>query len=109
MLAGRQALPGDYQVRLTAGGRTLTEPLTVRMDPRVKTPGLALRQQFLLSKQLSDAMEVLVRRAAEKGEQEEDARLSAELRAIYSLLQASDAAPTVQVVRAAKDALARVR
>jgi photosystem II stability/assembly factor-like uncharacterized protein len=44
-LQGRQALPGDYQVRLTAGGKTLTVPLTVRMDPRVTTPLAELQAQ----------------------------------------------------------------
>ena len=44
-LQGRRVLPGDYQVRLTAGGRTLTAPLTVRMDPRVTTPLSELRAQ----------------------------------------------------------------
>jgi photosystem II stability/assembly factor-like uncharacterized protein len=44
-LQGRQALPGDYQVRLTAAGRTLTEPLTVKMDPRVTTPLAELQAQ----------------------------------------------------------------
>lgn len=106
---GVWALPGTYTVKLTVDGKSSTRPFQLRMDPRVKTPDLALRQQFRLSTQLSDAMEVLARRAAEKGEQEEDARLNAELRALYSLLQASDLAPTTQVVRAAKDALARVR
>jgi photosystem II stability/assembly factor-like uncharacterized protein len=44
-LQGRQALPGDYRVRLSAGGKTLTEPLTVRMDPRVTTPRAELEVQ----------------------------------------------------------------
>ena len=44
-LQGRQVLPGDYQLRLTAGGRTLTEPLTVKMDPRVTTPLAELQAQ----------------------------------------------------------------
>jgi hypothetical protein len=30
-----RALPGDYTVRLTAGGQTVEQPLTVRLDPRV--------------------------------------------------------------------------
>ncbi|MCH2464093.1 MAG: glycosyl hydrolase, partial [Gemmatimonadetes bacterium] len=34
-LEGRRVVPGDYQVRLTAGGTTMTQPLEVRMDPRV--------------------------------------------------------------------------
>ncbi len=29
-------LPGTYTVRLTAGGKTYTQPLTVKMDPRTK-------------------------------------------------------------------------
>ena len=44
-LQGRQVLPGDYQLRLSAGGRTLTEPLTVKMDPRVTTPLAELQAQ----------------------------------------------------------------
>ena len=37
-LAGRRVVPGDYQVRLTAGDVTMTRPLEVRMDPRVDAP-----------------------------------------------------------------------
>jgi len=44
-------LPGTYTVRLTAGGKTWTQPLTVRMDPRVKTSAAALQQQFTLSRE----------------------------------------------------------
>ncbi len=37
---GPLALPGSYTVRLTAGGKVLTAPLLIKMDPRVKTsPG----------------------------------------------------------------------
>jgi hypothetical protein len=45
---GRQALPGTYQVRLRAAGKTLTAPLTVRMDPRVTTPMADLMAQDTL-------------------------------------------------------------
>jgi hypothetical protein len=31
---------------LTVDGKTLTAPLTVKMDPRIKTPALALRKKF---------------------------------------------------------------
>ncbi|MDA0311871.1 MAG: glycosyl hydrolase [Gemmatimonadetes bacterium] len=34
-LAGRRVVPGDYQVRLSVGNFTMTQPLEVRMDPRV--------------------------------------------------------------------------
>jgi hypothetical protein len=33
---GPLVLPGTYTVRLTAGGKVLTAPLLVKMDPRVK-------------------------------------------------------------------------
>jgi hypothetical protein len=33
---------GNYTVRLTANGKTSTQPLTVHLDPRVKTPPLGL-------------------------------------------------------------------
>ena len=46
--------PGDYTVRLIAGGQTMTAPLKVVMDPRVKTPIADLAQQFSASKQIYD-------------------------------------------------------
>ena len=47
-------LPGSYTVRLIADGKTLSAPLTVVMDPRVKTPASALAQQFTVCKGLYD-------------------------------------------------------
>ncbi|HEX6715668.1 MAG TPA: hypothetical protein VF088_01075, partial [Pyrinomonadaceae bacterium] len=46
---GPSVLPGTYTVKLTANGTSLTQPLTVKMDPRVKTGMPALTQQFNLS------------------------------------------------------------
>jgi hypothetical protein len=37
------APPGAYTVRLTANGKSYTQPLTLHLDPRVKTPALALQ------------------------------------------------------------------
>ncbi len=53
---GPWAPPGRYTVRLSVDGTSVTQPLRVRMDPRVKTPPLALRQQGLLSLQLYDGI-----------------------------------------------------
>lgn len=44
--------PGAYTVRLTAAGRSYTQPITVRADPRVKTPAAALEQVYSLSKEM---------------------------------------------------------
>jgi hypothetical protein len=48
--------PGPYVVRLTVGGVSQEQPLTVKMDPRVKTPAEGLQQQFDLSMQCYDGM-----------------------------------------------------
>ena len=56
---GTWAAPGTYTVRLTAGGKTLTQPLVVQMDPRVKTSQADLDAQFALSQRVAnDAAEV---------------------------------------------------
>ncbi|MDB4877255.1 MAG: glycosyl hydrolase repeat-containing protein [Gemmatimonadetes bacterium] len=53
---GPWALPGQYMVRLTVGTQSLTQPLTIKMDPRVKTPSAALAQAHVLSVSLYDAI-----------------------------------------------------
>ncbi|HTV57120.1 MAG TPA: glycoside hydrolase [Terriglobia bacterium] len=53
---GPRALPGRYTVRLTANGHSYTEPLVVRMDPRVKVSTAALTQQFHVEMQLASMM-----------------------------------------------------
>jgi hypothetical protein len=47
-------MPGKYIVVLTVGEKSYEQPLTVMMDPRVKTSNADLLQQFKLSKQLYD-------------------------------------------------------
>jgi photosystem II stability/assembly factor-like uncharacterized protein len=46
------AAPGHYAVMLTVDNKTFTQPLTVTMDPRVKTSAADLQEQFDLSWQL---------------------------------------------------------
>jgi len=47
-------MPGSYTVVLTVGGKSYQQPLTLVMDPRVKTSNADLAEQFKLSKQLYD-------------------------------------------------------
>ena len=47
--AGPMAGPGNYTVKLTANGKSSTQPLTIKLDPRVKTPQDALARQFSLA------------------------------------------------------------
>ncbi len=45
---GSRVLPVDYTVKLTVDGKEFTQPLTVKMDPRVKTPLKDLQAQATL-------------------------------------------------------------
>ncbi len=55
---GPLALPGDYTVKLTAGGKTMTQPFKVMLDPRVpaKAAMQALPQQLALEQQMDAAL-----------------------------------------------------
>ncbi len=45
---GPLALPGNYQVRLTVGGKTSTAPFELKIDPRVTTSQSDMEKQFKL-------------------------------------------------------------
>jgi photosystem II stability/assembly factor-like uncharacterized protein len=54
---GPLAVPGRYSVRVTAAGQSQTQPVVVRMDPRLKGVTLAdLREQFALATQIRDRL-----------------------------------------------------
>ena len=55
---GPLALPGDYTVRLTADGRSVTTPLKLALDPRVKD-GSGLPAQFALALQTREQIAAL--------------------------------------------------
>jgi photosystem II stability/assembly factor-like uncharacterized protein len=54
---GVQALPGSYQVRLLADGKTYAQSFRLTMDPRVKTAPLDLQKQFALQTKLLEALQ----------------------------------------------------
>jgi photosystem II stability/assembly factor-like uncharacterized protein len=52
---GPMAVPGTYQVRLTANGKTVTEKFEVQKDPRLDNVTVAdLAEQFTLAMQVQD-------------------------------------------------------
>ena len=51
--SGQTILPGDYQVKLTVDGESYTAALTLKLDPRIKTPAADLAKQFALVKQIN--------------------------------------------------------
>jgi hypothetical protein len=109
---GPWVLPGTYTLRLTAGGQPAAQPLAVRMDPRVKAAGEALRAQLALSRRVITAM-ARARRAldaapATAASQAPAAgptpdRLMADLERLYGLIQAADLEPTPAMVAAVAD------
>ncbi len=52
---GPEALPGQYRVRLTVDGKTLTQPAEIRLDPRLGTVAQAdLEKRFALATAIRD-------------------------------------------------------
>jgi photosystem II stability/assembly factor-like uncharacterized protein len=58
-------MPGNYTVKLTVNGKTHTQPLTVKMDPRVKTGMIDLKKQHSLSVTAYEGR-ILARRSMEE-------------------------------------------
>jgi photosystem II stability/assembly factor-like uncharacterized protein len=52
-IEGPVAIPGSYQLRLTAGGQTLAQPLEVKLDPRVKASRDDLKKQLDLALEIN--------------------------------------------------------
>jgi hypothetical protein len=116
---GPWAVPGAYTVRLTVDGRTLTQPLRLKMDPRVKTSPEDLRIQ--LERSLDVAREMARTRDGIERVKAERARavagpaaealsarattlagLGARLLTLYEVLQEADAAPTPAALETAE-------
>jgi photosystem II stability/assembly factor-like uncharacterized protein len=78
------AAPGVYTVRLTAGGQSVTQPITIRLDPRVRiTP--EVRQIFTLTARIeAEAHNALTAAASTK-----DEKLAGELKEMAGQLVAS--------------------
>jgi hypothetical protein len=53
---GPMVVPGQYEVRLTAGGKTYRQPLTVKLDPRLQVSTQELQRQLDLGKKIATGM-----------------------------------------------------
>ncbi len=107
---GALVLPGTYQVRLTVNGRTETQPLVVRQDPRVTPAPGALARQHTFLMQLAKAMADSAEAAG--GSAPDRARALTRLNAVFAELataaQGADTAPTAQLEAAYRDARRRL-
>jgi len=91
---GPAVLPGRYTVRLTAGGKSYTEPLLVKMDPRVKTPAAGLVQQFRLATKVANMMR-------------QDSDALAQVRAMLTRMKGKDAELEAKLAALAGSGLGR--
>ncbi|MFN0108120.1 MAG: VPS10 domain-containing protein [Blastocatellia bacterium] len=55
-VTGPAVLPGNYQVRLTADGKALTQPLIVKRHPLINVSDADLQEQFALASQIRDKL-----------------------------------------------------
>ena len=55
---GPMVLPGQYEIRFTAGGETFKQPITVRLDPRLHESVEKLRAQLELGQELAADMDL---------------------------------------------------
>ena len=53
---GPAVMPGMYTVRLDVAGQIFTQPLEIKMDPRITAPVDQLDQQFRLASRICEAM-----------------------------------------------------
>lgn len=99
---GVLAMPGRYTVRLTAGGRSYSQPLTIVMDPRVTLARAAFEEQFTLGSRIVAAMNrsfTLANRAKTQHHAAAQKRyegLNDALSQLLGVVEDADAAPTEQ-------------
>jgi photosystem II stability/assembly factor-like uncharacterized protein len=116
---GPWAVPGTYTVRLSVDGRTLSQPLRVKLDPRVKSSAEDLRAQLERSmdvaREMARTRDALERIKADRARVAEGpaadalsvrattlSDLNARLVTLYEILQEADAAPTPAALETAE-------
>src|SRR5262249_47374417 len=103
---GPWVMPGQYTVKLTVDGKTYSQPLTVKMDPRCKTPLAGLTQQFTLSTKVWSAMNesyaanAEMRKLGRENDPSALSKLNGQLSRLLKILQNSAQTPTTQAATA---------
>jgi photosystem II stability/assembly factor-like uncharacterized protein len=117
---GPWVVPGEYSVVLTAGGKTLSQPLTVKIDPRLKVLPADLAKQFDLSKALYEmratllpigkSFDALVAEVAKAKERAGDQPIKEKIEAFHQKLETfGDPAPSRPGQPLHFDALSKVQ
>jgi hypothetical protein len=82
--------PGTYTVKLTVNGKSYSQPIVVKQDPRVKTSALVMQQVYSLSKAMYDEA-IAAQRAVE---------LSRAIRDRLAKLQSQASGPAAEALAA---------
>ena len=114
-------MPGTYTVKLTVAGKIYTQPLTIMMDPRVKTTTAALKQQHDLSLMVYEGRKQVLLMQQEARNMAEQAKtdgqkktlaaaqtnltgLNRTFNGLFSILQDTDMPATTQAIAAVRQA-----
>ena len=112
-------MPGTYTVRLTADGRTQTQALVVKMDPRVTASAADIKRQYDTSRAidaalrrastaLSEIRKMTTKSAPIADFEQRLSRVVGTLSQLFNAVEQSDAAPTAVVMEAWKTTSAEV-
>jgi len=98
---GPMVLPGLFEVRLTVGGQEYRQPITVKLDPRLKVSTAELQRQLELAQKIAASMN------ATYAGYNQAAALRAELADRLALLNGAGKSPEALAAAQAADAKAK--
>jgi photosystem II stability/assembly factor-like uncharacterized protein len=87
-------MPGNYTVKLTVNGKTISQPFSIKMDPRVKTSTADLQKQYALSMTCYEGR-IKARAIGAKS-------LESKFASLLDQLQETEMTPTTQLILAVK-------
>ena len=86
-------MPGNYKIRLTANGQTQEQPITITMDPRVKTSTAQWQRQHDLS---------MICYEGRKKSMHKFPAIYQKFTGLFNILESTEMAPTSQTEKAVK-------
>ncbi len=92
-------MPGNYTVRLTANGQTQEQPITITMDPRVKTGTAQWQRQHDLS---------MICYEGRKKSMYKFPAIYQKFTGLFNILESTEMAPTSQTEKAVKETQAEL-
>jgi len=92
-------MPGNYKIRLTVNGQTQEQPMTITMDPRVKTSTAEWQRQHDLS---------MICYEGRKKSLNKFPAIYQKFTGLFNILESTEMAPTTQTEKAVKETQAEL-